>query len=101
MAKYLHMKGCTQMNDIFVFFLIKINIMASIEFGGSGNKDRNHKCYTEQKGDWIIFRCHQCPDYERRMHLKTGKMKFKNNSEDSGILHNGFFVQPGFDYQPN
>ena len=75
--------------------------MASLDFGGgSENKKRNHKCTSEQEGEWIVFRCDLCPDYERRMHLKTGKMVTKGN-EESNILHNGFFVRPGFDYQPN
>ena len=52
--------------------------MASLDFGGgSENKQKNHKCTSEQEGEWIVFRCDLCPDYERRMHLKTGKMVTK------------------------
>ena len=76
--------------------------MASLDFGGgSEDKQKNHKCTSEQEGEWIVFRCDLCPDYERRMHIKTGKMVTKGGNEESNILHNGFFVRPGFDYQPN
>ena len=76
--------------------------MASIEFGSSesGENKRNHKCYTEQEGKWIIFRCHLCPDYERRMHTETGKME-STGKENTDFLHNGFYVRPGLDYRPN
>jgi hypothetical protein len=31
-----------------------------------------HECESHRKGDWIIFRCPLCPDYERRMNWRTG-----------------------------
>jgi hypothetical protein len=75
--------------------------MSSIESSGSDNHKSKHKCYSEQEGEWIVFRCHLCPDYERRMHLKTGKMKSKGTG-DSDFLHSGFYVGPGLkDYRSN
>ena len=99
MAKFLHMSIDT--NTYKAISFIKTNIMASIEFGGSAKNNRKHQCYSEQEGEWIVFRCHLCPDYERRMHLKTGKMKSKGHNDDSDILHNGFYIRPGLDYRPN
>ena len=63
----------------------------------------DHKCFSEKEGDWIVFRCPICTDYERRIHTKTGEMRTE------GIVgnphtHNGLYIKPGFDtnqYTPN
>lgn len=63
----------------------------------------HHKCYVEQEGDWLVFRCPACADYERRIHSKTGEMKSKYD-RDNHVRHYGIFVRPGFGtglYQPN
>lgn len=46
-----------------------------------------HECKSFRNGDWIIFRCPKCPDYERRINWRTGKMKVKN--DDPHINHRG------------
>jgi hypothetical protein len=48
-----------------------------------------HECESHRKGDWIIFRCPLCPDYERRMNWRTGEMNVKNNTAD--INHTGSY----------
>lgn len=53
-----------------------------------------HTCKSHKEGDEIVFTCPHCPDYERRMNLKTGEMKVKNASED--IRHTGSHVSSIF-----
>ncbi len=51
-----------------------------------------HSCESRQEGDWIIFTCKQCIDYERRFNWRTGKMKVNNSTLH---LHRGEHVPPG------
>ena len=52
--------------------------------------ETTHRCESKREGDWIVFTCKQCPDYERRYNYKTGVMKVRSGSED--INHIGHFV---------
>lgn len=73
----------------------------SIHFKGAS--EDSHKCYSETEGDWIVFRCPVCEDYERRINIKTGEM-ISLVSEENRTPHHGFFIKPGFDnlsYSPN
>lgn len=69
-----------------------------------GNGDENkHKCYAEREGDWIVFRCLICDDFERRINLVTRQME---STIDPGNmnLHTGMYIKPGLDtglYSPN
>ena len=56
-----------------------------------------HRCEARREGDWAIFTCPLCNDFERRMNLKTGKMQTRQQ-EDSFILHEGFFVPTGLEH---
>ena len=47
-----------------------------------------HECDSVTEGDWIIFRCSICEDYERRINTVTGETKVKNGS--SSVRHTGF-----------
>lgn len=49
-----------------------------------------HQCQSFRDGDWIIFRCEQCPDYERRMNWRTGETRSRHTRPE--IRHNGFHV---------
>lgn len=40
---------------------------------------RYHACHTVREGDWIIYRCSKCHDYERRYNVQTGKMQTKGH----------------------
>jgi hypothetical protein len=40
----------------------------------------DHECEAHREGDWIVFRCPDCLDYERRFNWRTGEMKVKNAS---------------------
>lgn len=49
-----------------------------------------HACQSRVEGDWIIFTCPDCPDYERRYNYKTKEMQVKHASVD--INHVGQFI---------
>ena len=63
--------------------------MQSIDFGKSQSNPA-HECDSYQHGDWIVFRCPSCPDYERRLNWRTGEIKVKNSQP--GIMHTGTHV---------
>ena len=46
-----------------------------------------HECDAFRSSDWIIFRCPKCPDFERRINWRNGKMKVKNDNPQ--INHRG------------
>jgi hypothetical protein len=46
-----------------------------------------HECDSVMEGDWVIFRCSICRDYERRINTVTGETKVKNGS--SSVRHTG------------
>lgn len=46
-----------------------------------------HTCEAKHVGDWIIFHCPACSDYERRLNWRTGKMV--KVSGDNEFLHSG------------
>ena len=52
-----------------------------------------HRCEAEKKGDWVIYTCPQCPDYERRHNLITDQM-IKKQHPANEALHEGFYVNP-------
>ncbi len=63
----------------------------------------DHQCTVTQEGDWVVFRCPHCKDYERRFNSKTGDMKTKG-TQGNTFKHHGNYVRPGFDtglYHPN
>lgn len=37
----------------------------------------HHECSATRSGDWVVYRCPQCSDYQRWHNLRTGKMKTK------------------------
>ena len=47
----------------------------------------NHECDAVMEGDWVVFRCPICKDYERRINTVTGETKVKNLS--STVSHSG------------
>jgi len=75
--------------------------MTIIEFNAS--EDGKHICESVKVGDWIIYTCPLCPDYERRYNPKTGEMKSKNLPNNYN-LHSGSYAKPGLNtglYHPN
>lgn len=53
------------------------------------SEKETHKCTSYREGDWVIFKCPICIQYERRINLINGTMKTKGSSEN--ILHTGMF----------
>ena len=49
-----------------------------------------HKCTSVRDGDWIIYHCPKCWDYERRFNWRTGEMKTRNIK--ANINHTGTHV---------
>jgi hypothetical protein len=69
------------------------SIMQHINFNPS--KDSiHHKCESIRRGDWIIFRCPRCKDYERRINWRTGEMKSKGAKAE--IHHTGNYFPHEF-----
>lgn len=52
----------------------------------------HHKCDAFRNGDWIIFRCPICKDYERRLNWRTGEMRVRNDKPE--VYHHGNYM-PG------
>ena len=57
------------------------------------NSER-HECEAREEGGWIIYHCPLCPDYERRVNVRTGDMEAKNMK--AGIDHSGSYVPEDF-----
>ncbi len=47
----------------------------------------HHETQGSRNGDWIVFRCAQCQDYERRLNWRTGETTVRNSS--ANIDHHG------------
>lgn len=56
-----------------------------------------HECISQKKGDWIIWTCPHCEDYERKFNLKTGEMKA--NTKIYHPLHTGLHLPTGISPQ--
>ena len=48
-----------------------------------------HQCTSTRSGDWILFRCAECPDYERRFNWRTAEMQVKGAREH--VHHTGLY----------
>ena len=72
--------------------------MHEINFSFNNLEYDQHECDSVTEGDWIIFRCPICKDYERRINAITGEMKVKNSR--STVRHAGRHIHgsPG-DYR--
>lgn len=46
-----------------------------------------HHCTSHREGDWMIWRCPHCADYERRMNWQTGEMHIRRGQ--STAQHTG------------
>jgi len=53
------------------------------------SEKETHKCTSYKEGDWIVFKCPICLQYERRLNLINNRMRTKGSSEN--ILHTGAF----------
>lgn len=51
-----------------------------------------HPCKSARDGDWIIFTCPVCADYERRINWRTEELRVKGGKPE--IQHSGEYI-PG------
>jgi hypothetical protein len=54
-----------------------------------------HECTVIRVGEWAIFKCPHCLDYERKINLITGAMKTR--AAFNAIRHQGNYAAPGLD----
>lgn len=59
--------------------------MDAIHFKGSPSEI--HHCTSHREGDWMVWRCPHCADYERRMNWQTGEMHIRRGQ--SAAQHTG------------
>jgi hypothetical protein len=64
-------------------------LIEEVDFGPLSSPD-DHKCTSSVDGDWIVFRCRRCPDYERRVNWRTGASRSSNVQPD--VRHFGHHV---------
>jgi len=67
--------------------------VVNVDFNPRPDFDQ-HESQGTRNGDWIIFRCPKCPDYERRLNWRTGETKSRNLSPE--INHNGRYFPHEF-----
>ena len=51
--------------------------------------ETHHTCETVRDGDWIIYRCPKCSDYEHRFNWRTGE--FKMGKHKPGLTHSAMY----------
>jgi hypothetical protein len=66
--------------------------MLKIKFNSNHNGE-HHSCESSRVGDWIIFRCPKCPEFERRWNRRTGEMKSEGTKTD--VHHSGSYYRNG------
>jgi hypothetical protein len=59
-----------------------------IEFNARPDKE-THECESYRSGEWIIFKCPRCKEYERRLNWQTGKVHTVNANDN--VYHTGSF----------
>ena len=67
----------------------------------SGLPDNAHRCTSEINGDWVVFRCPHCPDYERRISLKTNTLIIKGKNEFTHYGSGGSLISGAAIITPN
>jgi hypothetical protein len=64
--------------------------MQEIKFSFNNVEYDQHECDSVTEGDWVIFRCPICRDYERKINAVTGEMMVKNAS--TTFRHSGLHL---------
>jgi len=62
-----------------------------------------HTCESHREGDWLVFTCPHCPDYENRFNLQTGERR-SQPIPDPTIFHQGTHIPVGMEqdlFYPN
>ena len=68
----------------------------NIDFEIDGHPQSMHTCEGKREGDWIVFTCPHCPEYENRINFRTKERKGRP-AADPDVLHNGTFVPTGLE----
>lgn len=63
--------------------------MTDVDFGPPSGEE-HHECTSTRDGEWIVFRCRRCPDYERRINWRTGASHVQSVGHD--VRHSGYHV---------
>jgi hypothetical protein len=77
---------------VFSFINIK-NLFMQIQFEQQAPDCVYHTCQGHREGDWIVFTCIQCTDYEQRINFKT-KERTVAPAADPTIFHQGNYMPP-------
>lgn len=74
-----------------------------IRFESNDQEGEFHACTSRRAGDWIIFKCPLCPEYENRFNFQTGE-RISHPIDDPTIFHQGTHVPVGLEnaeFNPN
>jgi hypothetical protein len=88
--------GCACIGNVFVKlrFIIIFNLFYMKNPMFKPAQQEVHHCISHQEGEWIIFHCPVCKDYERRVNWRTKEVKVRRGS--STAAHDGSHAQvPG------
>jgi hypothetical protein len=66
-----------------------------LSLSNSNNPD-THPCETHRDGDWIVFTCPKCADFERRLNYVTGEFVCQPD-ENPYVQHEGNYHPVGFE----
>jgi hypothetical protein len=55
-----------------------------------------HLCEARREGDWVVFTCPHCADFERRLNFVTGQFHIQADGNPY-ILHEGTYQPVGFE----
>lgn len=58
-----------------------------VKFIHEDGDQEHHECVGVYEGDWEVYRCPLCPEYERRFNRKSGQMLVCGQS--LAIRHSG------------
>lgn len=61
-------------------------------------EDDGHKCTGRIIGDWIIFTCEKCPEYQRSVNWRTREVAVRKS--DYEVSHAGFYFPDGENQTP-
>ncbi|MCB9283595.1 MAG: hypothetical protein H6563_05920 [Lewinellaceae bacterium] len=69
-----------------------------IQFSNQDEEREMHVCESRREGEWIIFTCPHCEEYENRINLQTKERKCRK-AKDPFIFHRGSFLPPSLEIE--
>lgn len=55
-----------------------------------------HTCESRREGNWLVFTCPQCIEYETRFNIQTGE-RISHPIADPTIFHQGTHIPVGLE----